>query len=370
MIFSGTEEYFSKYEFTKPYQLASSDCESLTISELIELGGGSGEEFLKLNLGYPEMPGSAYLRKEISSLYRNHNQDQILVLGSPIEGIYLVMRTLCKKGDHIIVLSPAYDALFNIAESISGNATRRFLQNNGSKWRLDFDQLEKIISSSTKLLILNFPHNPTGFTPTEDELQKIVKIAEQHNVRIFCDEIYRGLLIAPGLSESSLADLSSNAITMSGASKGLGLPGLRLGWLTIKDPALYNEVMNYKTYTSMCSSQTLEYLGPMAVRAAPKLINKNLRIIRENMILAETFFAKWQSHLTWIKPLGSSVSVFKVNAASAELFCNQLADRHGIVLLPIKYMGYEDQYVRMGFGRKNFQTCLEVLDHSLETVFI
>ena len=88
----GTEDYFSQYEFTKPYQLASSDCESVSIAELIKMGGGTTDEFLNVKLGYPEMPGSRQLRKEISQLYSTVNEEQILVLGSPIEGIFLSMQ--------------------------------------------------------------------------------------------------------------------------------------------------------------------------------------------------------------------------------------------------------------------------------------
>lgn len=364
-----TEDFFSKYEFTKPYQLASSDCESISIAQLIEMGGGSIDDFLQKKLSYPEMQGSSSLRKEICTLYKSVNEDHVLVLGSPIEGIYLTLKALVKPNEHIIVLSPAYDALFNISEHISKNTSRWFLKNDGKSWSLDFKQLEKLISSQTKLLIINFPHNPTGFMPSRADLNKIIEIADKYKVRIFSDEIYSGLEYEVNIPTPSLADMSEKSIVMSGASKGLGLPGLRFGWLVIKDPNLYAEILNLKSYTSMCSPQTLDYLGHMAIKAAPKLLEKNLKIIKENISLAEEFFKKWSKHLSWLKPLAGSVSVIKVNEPSAEHFCHTLASQFGVVLLPIKYMGYEDKYVRLGLGRLDFRKNLEAFDKALSALY-
>lgn len=361
----GTEDYFSQYEFTKPYQLASSDCESVSIAELIKMGGGTAEEFLNVKLGYPEMPGSKQLRKEISQLYSSVTEEQILVLGAPIEGIYLAMQASLKKNDHVVVLSPSYDALFNVAEHISGNVSRWYLKNDGIKWALDFDQLEAVLRANTKLLVVNFPHNPTGFVPTEMDIRRIIQICAKYGVQIFSDEIYYGLELSPDHRFTSIADQTPKCITMSGASKGLGLPGLRFGWLVIKDPKLYDQILSLKTYTSMCSHQANEYLGMMAIRAAPQLLEKNLMIINTNLKLAEEFFKKHETKFTWLRPFGGSISVFKIEEGSAEKFCHELATKYGVVLLPILHMGYEDKFIRMGFGRKTFADSLAVFEKAM-----
>ncbi len=364
----GTEEYFDKYEFTKPYQLASSDCESVTLAELIQAGGGSLEEFSQIRLGYTEMRGSELLRKEISKRYETVTAHNVLVLGSPIEGIYLTMRAVLKAGDRVVVLSPAYDALFNVAEHISQNAVRWFLKNNGNSWSLDFDQLEKLLSQKTKLLVINFPHNPTGFVPTETDLKKMIEIAKRYNVQVFSDEIYRGLEYGVACSKS-VADLDSNSIILSGASKSFGLPGLRFGWLVVKDSELYKELLNLKSYTSMCSPQTSEYLGLMAIKGAESLIRRNLSIVKNNLSLAESFFKEWQKHLQWLRPLGGSVSVVKIDQPSAEQFCHEIAASSGVVLLPLQFMGYEDKYFRMGFGRTNFKANLDIFQSALNKMY-
>ena len=363
-----TEEYYAKYEFSKPYLISVSDCESISIDELIHLGGGSTEEFLKTKLGYPEMPGSELLRSEIASQYQNLNSKDVLVLGSPIEGIYLIMNSLLRKGEHAIVLSPAYDALFNVTESVTENVSRWFLKNENGRWRLDFEQLNKLINKNTKLLILNFPHNPTGFLPSKEELEEIIKITESHGVRIFADEIYRGLEYGNN-QIPSLVDVSENAIVLGGASKSLGLPGLRFGWLATKDVDAYKKLYDMKCYTSMCSTQAGEYLGRMAIRAAPKLIEKNIAIIKNNFTVADSFFEVWKDHFQWIKPMAGSVSLMRLNNGSAEKFCIEMAERFGVVLLPAKFMGYEDRYARLGFGRTSFEVGMKAFEKALKEVY-
>ena len=118
----------------------------------------------------------------------------------------------------------------------------------------------------------------------------------------------------------------------------------------------------------MCSTQTGEYLGRMAIRAAPQLLKKNLAIVKGNLFIAEKFFEKWGERFQWLKPMAGSVSLMKLNESSAETFCRQMADRFGVVLLPAKFMGYEDSYARLGFGRTNFEVGMDVLDRALKEI--
>lgn len=360
-----TEEYFGRYEFSQPYLLAASDCDSVSIAELLALGGGTLGELANVRLGYTTMEGSEELRASISLLYATVRPEQILILGSPVEGIYVTMRTLLSAGDHVVVLAPAYDALLNLPQEIGCTISRWHLKNNGNSWALDFPELEGLLARKTRLLAINFPHNPTGFLPSKDELARIVQLCRTYNVTLFSDEMYKGLEYAPNDALPSVADVDAAAVTLRGASKSLGLPGLRLGWLTIKDPSLYRNTMNTKAYTSMCATQASEYLGVMAMKAAPRLLAKNLEIIRGNMHLAASFFDKWQERLRWLPPKAGPVSLVEVADGEAEAFCRRLATAHGIVLLPSRFMGCPGEYARVGLGRKNFGECLVALDQVL-----
>jgi aspartate/methionine/tyrosine aminotransferase len=364
-----TEEYFAKYDYKAPHFVCVSDCESVNIAELISLGGGSIEDFLKTQLVYPAMLGGEDLRKEISTLYKNVNEKQVLVLGAPIEGIFLTLNAFLRQGDHVVVLSPAYDALFNVAEQVTGNVSRWYLKQNNGSWSLDFDQLEDLLKKNTKLLVFNFPHNPTGFLPTQSEFLKLIELAKKYGTWVLSDEMYRGLEYASDEKLPSACELTDNAIVLSGASKSLGLAGLRLGWLIVKNPELYQKIFQFKNYTSMCATQAGEYLGKMAVRATPKLVERNLKIIESNLKITEQFFKKWSQRFEWIPPKAGSVSVVKLKDIPAEKFCHEIAEKYGVVLLPIRFMGYEDAYFRLGYGRSDFSPGMKALDLALENYF-
>ena len=115
-----TEHFFARYEFNTPYQLCNSDCESISIEELLSLSGDSLENFGQERLIYTESQGNPDLRAGIANTYSDVSEQDIVVLGTPVEGIYLAARTLLDPGDEVIVLSPAYDALTTMFEHVAG----------------------------------------------------------------------------------------------------------------------------------------------------------------------------------------------------------------------------------------------------------
>ena len=113
-----TEQFFAEYEFSARHLLASSDCETMSIGELLRLSGSSLEELAGLTLGYTESQGDPRLRSQISQMYSDVSSEDIVVLTSPVEGIYLAMQTLLEPEDEVIALRPAYDALNNVARHL------------------------------------------------------------------------------------------------------------------------------------------------------------------------------------------------------------------------------------------------------------
>ncbi len=187
-----TEAFYAEHEFTAPHLLSVSDCETLSVRALLELAGRDPAELLNLELGYTESQGSPSLRTAIAGTYTNVAPDEVLVLGAPIEGIYLAMQTLLGPDDEVIVLTPAYDALLNLPKTWAA-VKPWLLQAESDSWVLDWDALDALLTSKTKLIVVNFPHNPTGFLPTQAELDKLVSIAEARGLWLFSDEMYRGL---------------------------------------------------------------------------------------------------------------------------------------------------------------------------------
>jgi aspartate/methionine/tyrosine aminotransferase len=367
-----TERFFAMHEFAAPYILCASDCESLTVHGLLQLAGAYWATLGELRLGYTETQGAAVLREQIAEMYAQAGPDQVIVLGAPEEGIFVTMHAMLEPNDEVVVLSPCYDSLVNVAEYLGCRVARWFLTEanetvaGGGGWSLDLNALKRLVSLRTKLIVVNFPHNPTGYLPSREEWQAIVQIAEHAGAWLFSDEMYRGLEYNPAARLPAGCDLYERAVTLCGLSKTYGLPGLRTGWLALQDTDLRDRILAWKDYTTICASAPSEALAQIALGVADLLAEGNRRIIQDNLALAEPFFARWQKVFRWNRPQAGSVALVGLRGRSSHEFCKRLVTEQGVVLLPSTGLGFGDGHVRFGFGRLSFAGALEQLDHYLK----
>jgi len=364
-----TEHYFAQYEFTTPYQLCNSDCETVTIEELLKMADVSMEQFGHLSLGYIESLGNPKLRENIAETYSEVNTDDVIMLGSPIEGIYLVARAALNPGDEVIVLAPAYDALINMFEHVVGasNVRKWVFVPGDHDWHLDVEQLKKMINPRTKMVVVNFPNNPTGFLPTQDQLDELVNIVDKNGLILFCDEMYFGLIHSGTTPIKSVAGNTKRAIVLSGLSKTYGLPGLRTGWLIMQDEELRKNIINWKFYTSNSASAPSEFLAMAAWKVRKQLRDKSIAQIEQNLQLADGFFQRWPELFRWRKPMAGPLALVGMNVPSVTAYATQLAEKAGIFILPAVALGSDDQHMRMGFGRSAFGEALEKFEAYLNS---
>jgi aspartate/methionine/tyrosine aminotransferase len=366
-----TERFFAAHEFAAPYILCASECESLTVDELLQLAGAYWATLGELHLGYTETQGAPALREIIAEMYAEAGADQVIGLGAPEEGIFVTMHALLERDDEVVVLSPCYDSLLNVAEYLGCRVARWFLAeveeppHGPGGWRLDLDALKRLVSLRTKLIIVNLPHNPTGYLSTDEEWRAIVRIAEHAGAWLFSDEMYRGLEYDPAARLAPGCDLYERAITLGGLSKAYGLPGLRTGWLALQDTGLRDRILGWKDYTTICSSAPSELLAQVALGVGDLLIQRNRGIILDNLATAQPFFERWQGVFRWNRPRAGSVALAGLRTGSAREFCNRLVAEQGVILLPSTGLGFGDGHVRFGFGRTGFADGLEQLDHYL-----
>lgn len=368
------ERFFAVHEFSAPYLLCASDCESLTVDELLALAGASWERLGALRLGYTESQGAPALRERIAHMYDVVDAEGIIGLGAPEEGIFIAMHALLEPGDEAVILTPCYDSLINVAEYLGARVVRWPLTEapeppaGPGGWQLDLDALERRVTPRTRLVVVNFPHNPTGYLPGHDGWQAIVDIVSRAGAWLFSDEMYRGLEFDPATRLPAGCDLYERAVTLAGLSKAYGLPGLRTGWLALQDAEMRGRLCGWKDYTTICSSAPSEVLAEIALQATEELAARSRHIVLHNLALAEPFFTRWDEVFRWNRPLAGSVAFVGVRGQSAGDFCNRLLAEQGVLLLPSTSMGLEDGHVRFGLGRRSFKKGLEQLDRYLENV--
>ncbi|TXT54483.1 MAG: Capreomycidine synthase [Promethearchaeota archaeon] len=363
------EEFFAKYEFKVEYLLCSSDCESWTIEELLDLGPYYKEELNNLWLGYTESEGDLQLRKEISKIYTTIDEDNILVFSGAEEGIFIFMNVFLNKGDHIIVQYPAYQSLFEIANSI-GCEVSYWNMVVDKDWDLKIEDLRASIRSNTKAIILNFPHNPTGFIPDKEKYRKIVDLAEEHDIYLFSDEVYRYLEYKKKDRLPAACDIYENALSLGVMSKTFGLAGLRIGWIASDDIELLDKLQSFKHYTTICNSAPSEYLATIALENKNYLIERNLEIIGTNLELLDEFFEVYDEFFDWYRPKAGSIAFPKLKIdQNIEEFCLDLLDKEGVLLMPSTKYNYGKKHFRIGFGRINMPEALEKLEKYMKGNF-
>ena len=361
------EDYFAKYEFTAKYLLCASDCETFSIEELLSFEPESELNLKKLRLGYTESQGNPALRKEISNLYENTKPEDILVFAGAEEGIFICMNILLNKEDHIIVQFPAYQSLFEVANSIGCEITK-WVMDEQNNWELDLNYLKDHIKKNTKAIIINNPHNPTGYLMSKEKFNSIIEIAKNHTppLFIFSDEVYRLLEYNKNDRLPNMCDCYNRGISLGVMSKAFGLAGLRIGWIASKNKSLIKKLESFKNYTTICSSAPSEFLSLLALRNKDRIIERNLKIIQNNLQLLVIFFDKNKQLFDWIKPKAGCIAFPRIILnTGAEKFCLDLFKNSGVLLMPSTNFNFEDQHFRIGYGRKTLLEGLNVLEEYL-----
>ena len=212
------ERYLAQYEFTAPHQLSCSDCDGIEMSELLSLADGESRQLWEsLTLGYTEAPGHPLLRSEIAGMYSGAGADDVLV-AAPEELIFLAVNSIVRNGDHVVCTFPAYQSLYQIAEGMHCEVT--FWQADEKQgWRFEPARLAEMIRPSTRLIVVNFPHNPTGALPSRDDFDAVVEIARRHNLTLLCDEMYRLLEYDEAARLPAAVEVYERAVSLSGMSK-------------------------------------------------------------------------------------------------------------------------------------------------------
>jgi aspartate/methionine/tyrosine aminotransferase len=359
------EHYFAKHEFSARYLLSSSDAESRTIQDVLALEPGAHDQFLQHWCGYTEAPGAPPLRKAIAGIYPTAAPDDVLVMSSAEEGIFVVYNALLAPGDHAIVETPCFESGLEVARSTGADISewRRRPQDD---WAHDLDALRGLLRPTTRMLYICTPHNPTGLLMCREVFDAVVGLCRERGILLFCDEVFRELEHDPSTRLPAGCDAYEGAISLGSMSKTYGLPGLRLGWLVSRNRSVLRRCLEFKYYTTICSSGPSEFLTDLALRHRQVLIDRNLGIVHSNLALLETFFQQRSDLFAWVKPNASPMAFARFRPERDVMeFCDDLVRQAGVMLLPgIVYD--EPRHIRFGTGRKSMPEALQRLSAYLE----
>lgn len=359
------ETYFSRWEFTARYHLTASDAQTMTMTELLKLADDEDlHAWETLDFGYTTTFGDPDLRHAIAGMYDHATADDVLCFAGAEEALYIAMQVLLGPDDHAVVITPNYQAAETIPLSlceVTGVAL-----DAGNDWALDLDEVAAAIRPNTRVVSVNFPNNPTGKVIAKEDFVRLAALCDERGIHLFSDEVYRGLERDPARTLPHAADLSPRALSLNVTSKSLGLPGLRIGWITCRDRELRSRLERAKHYTTICNAGPSEVLARIAIKARDRILDRNRGIIAANLPAFDAFFAEFGDLFEWRAPDGGCVAYPRYVGGDVERFCADLVEQAGVLLLPASIYGSEltdtptDRF-RIGVGRLDPEPALDAV---------
>jgi len=363
------ERYFARWEFAVEHLLCASDVEGYPMADVLALADDEmHERWAGLRLGYTESAGEPLLRHEIASLYTTIEPDEVLVFAGAEEGIFCLMTTLLGADDHAVVTWPGYQSLYDVARANGAEVTLHELREVDG-WAIDLDVLRRQVRPSTKVIVVNAPHNPTGMLPDRATWDGLVALAEESGAYLFADEVYRFLEADPTDRLPAGADVTTRGISLGVMSKSFALAGLRIGWVASHDRALLEQAVRMKDYTTICSSAPSEVLSTIALRARDRVIARSRAIVDANLVVLDRLFADRPDVLRWVRPRAGSVGFPRLlGDVPIDRFAADLVEAAGVLLLPGSRFGHPGNHFRIGFGRVDLPLAVARLEGYLDRV--
>ncbi len=289
-------------------------------------------------------------------------EDDVLTFAGAEEAIYVAMRVLLQPGDRVIVTWPGYQSLYEVARSIGAQVAFWPAHQTDSGWQFDVDDLRALAEPGARLIVANFPHNPTGALPTTAEWSDVVEIARRAGAFLFSDEVYRLLEYDPADRLPAAVDCYEKAISLGVMSKPFGLAGLRIGWVAARDREFLAQAAAYKDYTTICNGAPSEILALIALRAREQTLARSLDIVRPNLNLVDRFMAEHADVFRWQRPRAGTIAFPGLDERfPIDSFAADLVQEEGVLVLPGSVYDYLGNHFRLGLGRRNLPAALERL---------
>lgn len=365
------ERWMTRWELDVDYDIAESGILPLSVSDILELVPPEAAESLRhdlfsLPLSYSEARGTLALRETLAATYKRATADDILVTTGAIEANFLLFSALVQPGDHVVAVAPAYQQLHSVPRALGAEVELwSVVQDDGFAY--DLDVLESMVTEQTKLIVINTPHNPTGATLDDQQLDRVIEIADRVGAWILSDEAYRWLEIPGGDSlPGPLHDRYDRAISVGTVSKPFGVPGLRIGWFAATGE-LSQKAWGIRDYVSLSPGRLSDRIAQTVITEREPLLKRNAAIISENLETATAWFKENSDLVSWTAPRGGLLAMmrYRLPIPSSEL-ADRLAEEKRVMLAPGSAFGIE-HHLRIGIGqqpdifRKGLEATIELL---------
>ncbi|MBN6889308.1 capreomycidine synthase [Cytobacillus horneckiae] len=359
------EEWMREFYYDANIDIGSSGVHPWSFGEIRNMLNISTKDLDRLVMMDSTSYGDLHLRLAIANRWGNSDPNSVMVTHGSSEAIYLALNSLLEHGDEVVVLDPCYHSLESIAEEI-GCTFKKWQLREEEGFKANIENLRKIVSNNTKMVILNFPHNPTGVTIEESELFQIIDLISKYDAYLLWDGAFSELVY----NSDPLPDPTihyKKAISTGTFSKCYGLPGLRFGWC-LADQKILSKFIPLRDRLTLHLSPLIEFIALESIKNIDLLIHAR----KEEAIQNLSYLSKWMEtnneFIEWSPPLGG-VTVFpKFKDVNVDLMCRNLGKDFNVLLVPGSCFGNKSR-VRLGFGCKteDLQKGLEILGNYINS---
>src|SRR2546421_4164484 len=336
------------------FNLASSGLMNYPLSEL-------DVSLADLELSGPSWYGYEPLQQAIAAKCGVTTDCVVAATGTSMAN-HLVMAALLQPGDEVLIEQPTYELLLSTARYF-GADVKRFARPFAHNWRIDTAEIERQISTRTRLVVLTNLHNPTSGDVNEETLQAIGELARSVGARVLVDEVYLDALFEQ--TPRSAFHLGAEFITTNSLTKVYGLSGLRCGWV-LAEPEMAKRLWHLNDLFGVIPAHAAERLSCLALEHLDGIAAHARHLLETNKRVLNSFFST-RDDLDWMRHEYGTVSFPRLKQGSADRLCALLAEKYETSVVPGRFFEMP-QHFRIGIGgeTENLREGLERLGHALD----
>lgn len=341
------ERMQSTWENVVDYNLSESGVRPLDLNWL--LAPDELASLAELELGYTQTNGTVPLRREISRRYPGASLEQVLVTAGSSEANFLLAWSLVEPGDEVLFELPNYMQMAGLLRAF-GADVKPFRLRESLGWQPDLDEMSRLVTPKTKLIVLTNPNNPTGAVLSDEAMRGIVGLAAKAGAWILADEVYQGAELS-GVRTPSFWGRYERVLAVGGLSKAYGLPGLRIGWVVGPEEAV-KRTWPYHDYTTISPSALSDRLAALALSPGKRerLLERTRRILEANLPVLEGWLRDHGDLFSFHPPKAGAIvfARYGLDVPSVEL-AERLVREQSVLVVPGDHFETEG-FLRFGFG--------------------
>jgi aspartate/methionine/tyrosine aminotransferase len=322
--------WLDTYEHGIEFNLAASTGPSWTLNEILSLASDEERQlFLNHKVVYSRPAGAEGLRAAIADM-QQVDVDKVQVVTGASEALLILMWLAAEPGANVILPQPCFTTFSALPESLRIE-TRYYAVRKENGFAIDVEEIKKLTDRNTKLVLINSPHNPTGATMSDADLDSLHEHTSSRGIQLISDEVYHP--IYHGQPTKSAARLP-HATVIHDFSKAFPLSGVRTGWMIEHDPERLKRYWNARAYFSITNNTAGERLAEIAMRHRDTVLGKTQKTASENLRHLDAFMSEHRETIGWIPPRGGMTAFpWLLSGENSRAFCRAAAEQ-GILLAP------------------------------------